>query len=149
MAKKKQTSESFIIRYFNRLVICFLLLNLLVIVLFERTKQPQIIRSVETVVTNHVIVVTNEVRTAGISSQDTQLSKFDLFTNTVNQVSVEYDFFVASGRIYIHLFGEYLTFGSPTSYGRLVDIFPDRSFTDQNFVLVNRKFLNVSKGENK
>lgn len=142
MAKKKSRSlsDSFLIKYFNQLVIVFAILNLIVIVLFERDRQPQIVRSFETIQTNHVIVVTNYIESVKSYEHSELINNLDQVTNSIYNIVVSYDFFTAQGRIYVNLFGEYLTFGSPTSYGRLVDIYPDRLFTDRNFVLVNRKY---------
>lgn len=137
-------------------VLCILLAvsNFVVIFLFERSKAPKIERIYETVTTNHFIVVTNTIVS---SSADSPSAVSDSFPGSTldSEILVSYKYFLIDGTRHIEYCGRYFSEGSPTSYGRIVTIFPDRVLLDNGRYLKNRDFsdsfasipLGVNKNE--
>lgn len=141
--KRKKTNydlRNSFIKSLNFVLFLLAVLNVFIVFRFERDRKPKIERVYETITTNHVIVVTNY-----ISSSSSSLSPSpSVNTNLINdimakdrQVSVPYQFSMWGGRLYIRLYGQDLTVGSPTSYGRIERIFPERTLLDSGIWLVN------------
>lgn len=127
----------------NAFFLFLAVLNCVVIFLFERDRSPKIERIFETVTSNHVIVVTNY-----ISQSSGTLGASNVSSNVLEDlvrpryaVNYRYRYFVFNGRRFAAIDGnENLSAGSPTSYGRIREIFPDRIILDNGIWLVNPGF---------
>lgn len=143
MARSKSKKVSFLSRLGSRLkdliplfVFFALVLNLLVVYRFESTRDPQVIYSVQKVpVTNFVERVIESVDSSGGSRSSPSNS---VSSNSVS-VSVYYDYFIALGSRVAKIWGRYYSEGSLTSYGRIIKIFPDRIFLENDIVFSNLK----------
>lgn len=126
-------------RLLNWVVLALVLLNGVVIFIFEKGRRPEIVRHETTVVTNHVIVVTNYLTSASAVSDRVPASSVVVDRGGAEvppQINVDYDFWTLSGRRYITWLGQHLTVDSPTSYGRIVEIYPERVLLDSGVWLV-------------
>ena len=122
-------------RLLNGLLILLAIVNCIVVVIFELNRRPRVERHEITVVTNHVIVVTNYIGSVSSSSSTNLVS--DLVRPSFS-VNYKYHYFVYAGRRFAHVDGnEFLSRGSPTSYGRIEEIYPDRIKLDNGIWLVN------------
>lgn len=126
-------------RLLNWVVLVLVVLNGVVIFIFEKGRRPEIVRHETTVVTNHVIVVTNYLSSvssvvSGSSSSSVVVDRGG--AEVPRQITIDYDFFIFAGRRYITWLGQHLTLDSPTSYGRIVEIYPERVLLDSGVWLV-------------
>lgn len=135
----------------NALCIVFSVANFLVIFLFERSKAPKIERIYETVTTNHVIVVTNVLESSGQIASSVSVPAAPAILPDL-EIPVKYKYFMVDGTRHIEYCGRYFSEGSPTSYGRISLIFPDRIVLDNGRYLKNTAHdvspLNLEVGKN-
>lgn len=119
------------------------IVNCIVIYFFERDRVPKIERIYETVTTNHVIVVTNFISQSSASLVGSSVSTNELedLVRPRFAVNYPYRYFVFGRRRFAAIDGnENLSAGSPTSYGRIREIYPDRIILDNGIWLVNPAF---------
>lgn len=146
MSKLKNTNKdrgsSTFYRFANWVILLLSVVNIIVIVFFELDREPKEIHHNHVVTTNHLIVVTNYIST--MSESVSSLSRFNFATNRsdVPQVSavevpIEYDYFIVDGRRAIRFCGRHFSEGSPTSYGTIKTIFPDRVLLENGVFLKN------------
>lgn len=131
--KKVSFDSVFNARFLNGLFLFLAVSNVAVIFLFESTRTPRVERHEVTLITNHVFIVTNN-----LVSSDVAASSFDFNSTNVIEHSISYNFFVHNGQPAASFYGRYFSQGSPTSYGRVVQVFPDRILLDNGHVLVNQ-----------
>lgn len=130
----------------NVLLLLSVVANFIVIFFFERSRKPQVVHSVETVVSNHYNVVTNYVTSlrdllTDNDSSSTSLSSFsvsNVLSRSDNSVTVRYRYFIANVPCFEYL-GEFYKEGSETSYGVVSKVFPDRVLLENGIWLVNRQ----------
>lgn len=148
MAKKKTIKSKFefsrLYPLLNVLLLVCVAANFLVVFFSERQRRPQIVRSIETVITNHLIVVTNYISTA--SSSDSSPIPFvpantNILSTAKNSVSIPYHFYVFNDTPFFQFAGRNYKVGSETSYGTVKRIFPDRVFLDSGIWLVNSTLM--------
>lgn len=118
----------------NKVLVVLALLNIIVVLIFELQRKPKIIVEQHEIITNHVIVVTNFISTAGSSA-----TKAPNPTNHLAEVNIDiaYSYFLHNGRPCAKWYGRYFQAGSPTSYGRIKQVFPDRIELESGAFLKN------------
>ena len=120
----------------NGLLICLAVVNCIVVVIFELQRKPHVERHDYFTTTNHVIVVTNYI--AAVSGSPSSTNALNELINPSMSVRYKYQYFTHGGRQFALVPGnEFLSRGSPTSYGRIKEIFPDRIMLDNGVWLVN------------
>lgn len=142
------------------LVFSLLVLNLFVVYLFEKSRQPQIIYSVERIFVNSnfnsnvSISTTNSYKTISNISQlvkDSPSSNivqtYSVPSNTV-RATVFYDYFTYDMHRYAIIFDRRFSEGSLTSYGRISTIFPDRILLEDGSYLYNAKYSYITTHNN-
>lgn len=137
MSKRKQKKKSSfdLAQVLNGFLLLVALGNIIAIVCFELSRKPRVDKVFTTVTTNHVIVVTNYL--SGVSS-----SPAPAFLDPTNSLSpgsvtvqrVPYKLYFWGGRPYVTIGGFEFGVGSPTSFGRIQEIYPDRFLTDRCWV---------------
>lgn len=137
--RKKRFSADSLYPLLSWLCVAFAIGNLFVVYFFERDRQPRIERHLDTVITNHVIVVTNYIEKAS-SSFSGDVSSLSPASSPDVEILVDYDYFMLDGFRYIHYCGRNYGEGAPVSYGRIVTIYPDRVLLDNGKYLKNVKF---------
>lgn len=133
--KKKSTFDP--ARFLNAFLIFLAVVNCCVIFVFESQRRPQIITHENVVTTNHLIVVTNYISSSVSPSPVVDSNVLQFVMAPDRQVNYPFSFFVWAGRPYVSAYGQNLTVGSPTSYGRILEIYPDRLLLDSGVWLVN------------
>lgn len=124
------------------LVLALTIFNIYSVISFERRQVPQV----------QYIVATNQVPTSVSSSVDvpdlieTQLQDdFTPINKGSNQVyNFEYHYFKIGQVRHIKAYGVYYSEGSPTSYGIIKSIFPDRILLENGSILVNTRPASVN-----
>lgn len=135
MRKKPSIHKTLSPKFVNAIFVTLLILNAFVLFKFERERQPHIERIETTVITNHLIVVTNYI--SSTSSHPVDTNKVATVLARDRSVSSPYTFWTIQNHRYITYHGQHLTVGSPTSYGRIVEIYPERVLLDTGIWLVN------------
>ena len=107
----------------NKVLVVLAFLNIVVVLIFELQREPKLIVEQHEIITNHVIVVTNF-----ISSVDSTTSQYQNPSNHLKDVNIDiaYSYFLHNGIPCAKWYGRYFQAGSPTSYGRIKQVFPDR-----------------------
>lgn len=119
--------------------------NVVAILFFECTRKPRVDRVETTVITNHLIVVTNYISSVSeshLSLPSTFTNKFSALDQRVERVP--YKLYFWAGRPYMTMGGFEFGVGSPTSFGRILEIYPDRFLTDRCWVVNSTFSLNSS-----
>lgn len=137
--RKKRLSADSLYPLISWLCLAFAIGNLFVVYLFERDRQPRIERHLETVTTNHLIVVTNYIESVSKPSSPSSASASSSPLPDI-EILADYDYFMLDGFRYIRYCGRNYGEGAPVSYGRIVTIFPDRVLLDNGKYLKNVKF---------
>ncbi len=120
----------------NGLLICLAVVNCIVVVIFELQRKPHVERHDYFITTNHVIVVTNYI--AAVSDSPSSTNALNELVKPSMSVRYKYQYFTHGGRQFALVPGnEFLSRGSPTSYGRIKEIYPDRIMLDNGVWLVN------------
>lgn len=139
--KKRDFSEGSFVKLLNTALLLCLLFNVFVIYRFESSRKTVEKRVEYFTTTNSVVVVTNFIAAASSSSEEISSN---INTNLIHslldatrQVKTSFKFFTWGKRLFIEYYGDFLTIGSPTTYGRIVEIFPDRVLLDSGIYLVN------------
>lgn len=145
MAKREPKNKKFSVdRFFpliNVLCIVFAAANFIVIFLFERSRAPKIERIFETVTTNHVIIVTNYIESASSPSPSISSDPVSVSVSlSAHEIAVDYRYFMIGNNRYIEYCGRHFGEGSPTSYGRIKTIYPDRVELENDLWLKNSAF---------
>ena len=145
MAKRVPKKNKFSVdRFFpliNVLCIVFAVANFVVIFLFERSRSPRIERIYETITTNHVIIVTNYIESASAISPSISSDPVSATASlSAREILVEYRYFMIGNNRYIDYCGRNFGEGSPTSYGRIKTIYPDRVELENDLWLKNSAF---------
>lgn len=142
--KKKDSGSSTFYRLANWVILILSVVNIIVITIFELDRKPKEIYHNHVVTTNHLIVVTNYISTATVSDTVSSFDDFNFATNRFDvpqvsavEVPIEYDYFISDGRRVIRFCGRYFSEGSPTSYGIIKTIFPDRVLLENGVFLKN------------
>ncbi len=115
----------------NKILLVGILVNVLCFAIFLFFKSPKTIHSVETVITNHVIVVTNYIDTASATSK--LAPHMDIVT------SLEYDFMEIGGLPVAFDGYKYLRSGSRTPWGRVRLIYPQQIVLEDGKRIANTK----------
>lgn len=110
---------------------------------FERDRRPKIVRETVTVVTNIVHTVTNFVSSSGLPLGTNGVGSVDGVpkpNDPAFEIEIPYRYMLVAGRRLIELGGRYFSEGSPTSYGVIARIFPERVALDNGYFLKCRGF---------
>lgn len=130
--------SDFIKSYSPLLVFLGFVLNLFVVYRFERSKKPQVVYCVRDSPTNSVPGSASSASPVSSSASHSPVSSSSPASSRHNDyVNVPYHFFLNQGRRAVQMWGRFFSEGSPTSYGRIVKIFPDRIFLEGDVVIVN------------
>lgn len=118
------------------IVVC----NGLLIWKFEVDRKPRIIRETVTVVTNTVHVVTNFVSSSGMNLGTNGVpingeSSVSRPNDPQFEIEIPYRYLYVCGKRMIELGGRYFSEGSPTSYGVISRIFPERVLLENGYFL--------------
>lgn len=119
------------------ILLIMLVINIVFIYVINITKKPQIVYQVTQSTSSDLSIdslrplVENIVRDLkpGFSSPSS--------TNSLQTYPYPYDYMIVEGRRVIRSMGRYYSEGSPTSYGVIQDIFPDRVLLVNGIILVN------------
>lgn len=133
----------------NVLLLLCVAANFIVIFFSEKSRKPQIVRSVETVTTNHLIVVTNYIYSISKNSFSADLTpsaKSNLFSRSDNSISIQYQYYKAGTPSFRYLGVDY-TAGSETSYGTVLKVYPDRVKLSNGIWLVNSQKKDIVKND--
>lgn len=117
--------------------------NFIFIFFAERARTPQIVREVSTITTNHLIVVTNYIATVASNDFVRSMKKYV----GGEEVTIPYTYFLSDGFPCFRMYNRNFTFGSPTSYGRVEKIFPDRVLLDSGVWIKNGSVANSNRRE--
>lgn len=120
-----------------------LIVNIFIVISFEKSRKPQVVYCVRPAETNHVEkssdpspIVSESILSSTPSKTPSALSQ----STSSGFPSVLYDFFVVNGRRGVQMWGRLFSEGSPTSYGRIVTIFPDRILLEDGSFIINEKW---------
>lgn len=117
--------------------------NLFLIWKFEQDRKPKVVHETVTVISNHVYVVTNFLGSSSGSVAGTN-GVAEVYKPNDPQFEIElpYRYGLAAGKRYVDIGGRYFSEGSPTSYGIIVRIFPERIALDNGYFIKNENFNN-------
>lgn len=145
--RKKTFAPAIRFRLVHFALFLLVLCNLFVIWRFERSRKPQIVQETITIVTNQVYVVTNFL--SGADAPGYLPGNALAASNEVRRVNdpqweieLPYRYGVAFGQRYVDIGGRLFSEGSPTSYGVIVRIFPERLVLDNGYFIKNLDFNN-------
>lgn len=138
--KSKKTDSKILTKYIPLLVFIGFILNLFIIVKFEKSKLPQVVYYVST---NSVEKVESDIKDIHYNNVEDKDDNEIKPIEEIKEYHYYYDYFIAGSRC-IKLFGRRYSEGSPMSLGRIVKIFPDRVFLDNNIIIINTKWENYS-----
>lgn len=114
----------------------------------SRSLQTQTITSIITNVVDHVTVVTQilSATSVPVSSE----TPFDVdsvnYFQPVDHPTFYYRYMLINGVKAVQLFGRLHFVGSRTSYGRIIDIFPDRILLDSGDTISNSNMKGTDNG---
>lgn len=106
----------------------------------SRMTRPQYVYTTTTNEIFYTSVVTQFISSASTSSSlplSDSPSSSDSFSRNHDSSTYHYRYMLVGGRKCVELFGRICYVGSRTSYGRIVDIFPDRILLDDGSFIVN------------
>lgn len=130
------------------IVFGMLLLNLVVVFLFEKSRSPQVVYSVERVLVNtndsSFVSVTGSIPVEVSSNVLSSVSDPVSSSSPVVRISTNYDYFMYGQSRLVKMFDRFFSEGSLTSYGRIVTIFPDRILLDDGSYINNSKWITGS-----
>lgn len=134
-SKSKKKSSVDLAQLLNGFLLLVAIGNIIVIVIFELTRKPRVDHVYNTVTTNHVIVVTNYLSSVGSSVLPVSSPSTNVFGGvSVPTQRIPYKLYFWGGRPYVTIGGFEFGVGSPTSFGRIQEIYPDRFLTDRCWV---------------
>lgn len=132
-------------RTWSILVFAVAIANFIMACSISRSTRPQYIYTTTTNEIVRVSCVTQFINSAGSSLEDPVLSALSSSPspsdspNQRNEISTyHYRYMLVNGNRAVELFGRIHYKGSRTSYGRIVEIFPDRIILDTGFVINNK-----------
>ena len=132
-------------RTWSILIFAVAIANFIMACSVSRSTRPQFIYTVSTNEIVRVSCVTQFINSAGSSLDDpvlSALSSSSSSSDSPNQRSeistYYYRYMLVNGNRAVELFGRIHYKGSRTSYGRIVEIFPDRIILDTGFVINNK-----------
>lgn len=132
-------------RTWSILVFAVAIANFIMSCSISRSTRPQYIFHSTTNEIIRVSCVTQFINSAGSSLEDPVLSAFSSSPslsdspNQRSEISTSYyRYMLVNGQRAVELFGRIHYKGSRTSYGRIVEIFPDRIILDTGFVINNK-----------
>lgn len=114
--------------------------NGLLIWKFEVDRKPRIIKETVTVVTNTVHVVTNFVSSSGANLGTNGVSSVFRPNDPQFEIEIPYRYMYVAGRRLIELGGRHFSEGSPTSYGVISRIYPERVLLENGYFLKCKGF---------
>lgn len=122
-----------------------LLSNIFVVYYFEKSREPQIIYCVRPQ-TNDAPASVSSTSPVPLPSSIVRSSKPSSSSGSVQSlpsVSVHYHYFMAGGNRHVQMWNRYFSEGSLTSYGRIINIFPDRILLEDGSYIVNSTWKNA------
>ena len=133
-------------RTWSILVFAVAIANFIMACSVSRSTRPQYIYTVTTNEIVRVSCVTQYLQSAASPVDDPVLSAFSSSSASSSDVpkqrteisTYHYRYMLVNGNRAVELFGRIHYLGSRTSYGRIVEIFPDRIILDTGFVINNK-----------
>lgn len=126
-------------------VVLFLLVlvNVYLVYCFERDRSPRIVREQVTTISNHVYVVTNVLKTvsdpAELVGPTNSLGGIKV-NDPEYEIPLAYSLITAGGESYIRIGSFKFGIGDRTSYGRIVNMYPERVQLDNGYFIKNTDF---------
>lgn len=119
------------------------LLNVVLVFMFERDRLPRVVHEQVTTISNHVYVVTNVIYSVGEHDDTASATNKEgrlILNDPSYEIPLSYHFFKSGPRYFIQIAGFTFGVGDMTSYGRIKSIFPERVILDNGYALKNNDF---------
>lgn len=144
-SKQKKSSNGAPLTYkvIHWVLFALVLVNLFLVFRFERDRKPVVVHETVTTISNHVWIVTNFIRSVSSDVSDSRLigPTNELGGIKVNdpqyEIPLNYHFTEVNHQRYMCIGSFRFGIGDSTSYGRIVNIFPERVQLDNGYYIKN------------